>query len=66
MMSNIVVVALIVLVPVGTYALILIKAHWSVRIVVSALLLIGSIKVTAWGTATRERNVDPWTQRILQ
>jgi hypothetical protein len=55
-MMLIVIATLIGFVMVGAYALILIKAHWSVRIVVSALLIVGSIRVTALWTATRERN----------
>ena len=47
---------LIGLATVVAYALILIKAHWSVRIIASALLSIGSITLTALWTATRERN----------
>ena len=55
-MSIMIIGTLIGFVMVVAYALILIKAHWSVRIVVSALLIIGSIRLTALWTATRERN----------
>jgi hypothetical protein len=52
----IVIATLVGLVVVATYVLILIKAHWSVRVVVSVLLILGSIRATAWWTATSERN----------
>jgi hypothetical protein len=47
----------------GIYVLILIKAHWTVRVLVSALILVGSIKLTAWRTTTTERN-KIWNRSI--
>ena len=47
---------LIALLVIGIYALILVKAHWSVRIIVTILVIAGVIRVTAWYSATSERN----------